>query len=260
MDSLFWLEMTADALLLWAAGKLCLARRSFLRLSLAALAGASYAVLSVFLPAASMLPGKAASLAVMLMLAYGGESRLWRICLTYLFLCALYAGISTAVVLAAGKVTARALLFSAGVSLGVCALPFRFAGSRGGRSRLRLVGKGGTAELTAFRDNGNRLCDPFSGRPVVIAGEKELTVLFEEDVRRKLKETESLPPEERLPILGSGFCLLPVRTVSGSALALSGVIPEAYADGRPLGSCRVAFCREELLVEGCTALISTEIG
>ncbi len=260
LDSLFWLELTSDALLLWAAGKLCAARRSFVRLGLAALIGAAYAVLAVFLPAAATLPGKAAALAVMLLTAYGGEGGLWRLCLTYLFLCALYAGVSTAVILAAGKVTARALLFSAGVSLGVCALPFRFAGRRGGKSRLRLVGSGGEVELTALRDNGNRLSDPFSGRPVVIAQERELRRLFPEDVRKRLQETEDLPPEERLPLLGKGFCLLPVGTVSGSALALSGTVEEVYADGQPLGPCRVAFSRGELFIDGCTALIGAEIG
>ena len=260
IDSLFWLELSADALLLWAAGKLCMARRSFVRLGLAALIGAVYAVLSVFVSAAAALPGKAASLALMLLAAYGGERNIWRICITYLFLCALYAGISTAVILSAGRVTARALLFSAGVSLGVCELPFRFAGRRGGKSRLRLVGEGGETELNALRDNGDHLSDPFSGRPVVIAGEKDLAILFQEDVRKKLKETEGLPPEERLPLLGKGFCLLPVSTVSGSAIALSGTVREAYADGRPLGPCRVAFSREELRTDGCTALISADIG
>ena len=260
LDSLFWLELTSDALLLWAAGKLCMARRSLVRLGLAALIGAAYAVLAVFVPAAATLPGKGAALALMLLTAYGGESGLWRICITYLFLCALYAGVSTAVILAAGRVTARALLFSAGVSLGVCALPFRFAGRRGGRSRLRLVGKGGETVLTALRDNGNRLSDPFSGRPVVIAEEKDLAVLFETEIRNKLKETEGLPPEERLPLLGRGFCLLPVGTVSGSALALSGTVQEVYADGQPLGPCRVAFSRGELRIEGCSALISADVG
>ena len=194
----------------------------------------------------------------MLLAAYGGQQGLWRVCLAYLFLCALYAGVSTAVILAAGRVTARALLFSAGVSMGICALPFRFAGRRGGKSRLRLVGKGGTVELTAFRDSGDLLNDPFSGRPVVIAEEKELLLLFDEEMRKRLKETAGLAPEERLPLLDKSFCLLPVGTVSGSALALAGTVPEAYADGRPLGPCRVAFSRERLRIDGCTALLSAD--
>ena len=130
LDSLFWLELIADTILLWAAGKLA-----------AGLIGSGYSLLALFFPPAAALPGKAASLALMLLAAYGGEKQLWRPGLAYLFLCAVYGGVAAAVMLAAGRATARALVFSAGISMGVCALPFRFTGRRGGKSSLRLVMK-----------------------------------------------------------------------------------------------------------------------
>ncbi len=259
MDSLFWLELLADSVLLWAAGKLCRVRRRPLRLLAAGLIGSAYTVLTVFFPSAASLAGKLCSLALMLLAAYGGEKRLWRPALAFLFLCAVYGGIAAAVTAAAGRATARALVFSAGVSLGVCALPFRFSGMRGGKSELRLIGEGGEVHLTALRDTGNRLADPFSGKPVVIADEAALAPLFSKDSRRILEATVGETPEKRLEKLGRGFCLIPLRTVSGSTLALCGKAGFVYLDGEALGPCRVVFSREPLEGEDYSAIIGGDV-
>lgn len=255
MDSLLGLELIADTILLWAAGKLCRMRRRMLRLLTAGLLGSAYTLLALLFPPAASLPGKAASLALMLLAAYGGEKQLWRPALAFLFLCAVYGGVSSAVMLAAGRATARALVFSAGISLGVCALPFRFTGSKGGTCRLRLVGEGGAVTLTALRDTGNRLTDPFSGNPVVISTEEELIPLFTEEQRAILRATADESPEARLAQLGKGFCLLPLRTVGGRTLGLSGKVDAVYQDGQALGPCRVVFSREPILCDGCSAII-----
>ena len=255
LDSLLFLELTVDTVLLWAAGKLCGAPRRPLRLLLAGLIGSLYALLTVFLPLAAALPGKLLFLLLMLLAAYGGQRRLWKLGLAYLAMSAVFAGVCCAVVLAAGRLNTRLLLFSAGTSLGLCSLPFRFAGKRGGICDVRLRGEGGEVVLRAYRDTGNRMSDPFSGCPVLIAAETELLPLFPEGTRKLMRDTREQPPEQRLASLGLGFCLLPLHTVSGSALALSATIPEGYADGVPLGRCRVVFSREEIRVEGCSALM-----
>ena len=255
LDSLFWLELTADMVLLWAAGKLCGCRRRGLSLLLAGLTGSGYTILALFVPPAASLAGKAASLTLMLLIAYGGEKALWRPALAYLFLCAVYGGVAAAVICAAGRPTARALVFSAGISLGVCALPFRFTGPRGGVSELRLVGQGGEVTVKALRDTGNKLSDPFSGKPVIISSEMELLPLFTREQQRLLNATRELPPEERMALLGKGFCLIPLRTVSGSTLALCGKADAVYQDGQALGPCRVVFSREPIAGGGCTGVI-----
>ena len=255
MDSLFWLELIADTVLLWAAGKLCSVRRKPFRLLAAGLIGSGYSLLALFFPPAAAFPGKAASLALMLLAAYGGEKQLWRPGLAYLFLCAVYGGVAAAVMLAAGRATARALVFSAGISMGVCALPFRFAGHRGGKSSLRLVGEGGEVTLTALRDTGDRLNDPFSGNPVVISSEEQLAPLFSPLQRQILAATAKEPPEMRMARLGKGFCLIPLRTVSGIVVSLSGKVSVVYQDGQALGPCRVVFSREPIRCEGCSAII-----
>ena len=255
LDSLFWLELTADSVLLWAAGKLCNTRRRLLRLLAAGMTGSAYTVLTLFYPPAASLVGKAASLLLMLLAAYGGDKKLWKPALAYLFLNAVYGGIAAAVTVAAGRTTARALLFSAGISLGVCALPFRFSGVKGGICELRMIGEGGEVCLNALRDTGNRLTDPFSGKPVVIASEKTLAPLLSQETRRIMEATAGRSPEERMTKLGKGFCLIPLRTVNGSSLALSGKADFVYQDGQALGACRVVFSPESVEGRDYSAII-----
>lgn len=259
LDSLFWLELIADTVLLWAAGKLCRVRRRLWRLLAAGAIGGGYTLLAFLFPPAASLAGKCAALALMLLSAYGREKSLWRPALAFLFLCAVYGGVAAAVTSAAGRATARALVFSAGISLGVCALPFRFAGAKGRTCELRLVGAGGEVSVTALRDTGDRLTDPFGGKPVVISSEAVLAPLFSEEQRQILNATVNEPPEERMALLGTGFCLIPLRTVSGSDLALSGKVSAAYLDGQALGPCRVVFSREQVRCEGCSALVGGDI-
>ncbi len=255
LDSLFWMELTADTVLLWASGKLCCVRRSIPRLAAAGLIGSAYTVFSLLFPPAASIAGKAVSLLLMLLAAYGGEKKLWRPALAYLLLCAVYGGVAEAVTLAAGKATVRALVFSAGISLGICAIPFRFSEARSGSSALRLVGEGGEVRMTALRDTGNRLVDPFSGKPVVIASEDSLMPLYSAEIRQALAASAGMPPEERLELLGKGFCLIPLRTVNGEGLELSGTVPMVYLDDHALGPCRVVFSRLPIRCGNCSALI-----
>ena len=261
IDSLFWLELTADTLLLWASGKLCAARRRLWRLLLAGAFGAVYAVLTVFFPPAASLTGKAAALLGMLLIAYGKEKRLWRLLLSFLCMCAVFSGVLLAVTLAAGKNSARALLFSLGVSVGICSLPFRFSGRKGGTAELTLRGEGGTVDLFALRDTGNELREPISGRPVILASEEALLPLFPEDVRAVLWETAGLPAPERLARLGRGFRLLPMQTATGAGMTLCFRVPSVQADGRDCGGGWAAFSPRPIQTkEGCRALICGDLG
>ena len=261
IDSLFWLELTADTLLLWASGKLCAARRHIWRLGLAGTFGAAYAVLTVFFTPAASLCGKAAALLGMLLIAYGGEKRLWRLLLSFLCMCAVFSGVTLAVTLAAGKNSARALLFSLGVSLGVCSLPFRFAGRRGGTAELTLRGDGGTVTIPALLDTGNELREPISGRPVILASEDALLPLFPAETRRILADTALLSAPERLTRLGRGFRLLPVETAVGTGLTLAFRVSSVAVDGRERGGGWAAFSPQPIRTSGgCCALICGDWG
>ena len=256
IDSLLFFELVSDLTLLWAAGKLCEARRRKLRLLAAAALGAGYTLLAVLWTPAATLPCRAASLGLMLLTAYGGERGLGRLSLAFLAMCAVYAGAASAVVWAAGKASLRALVFALGMSLGVCALPFRFSGRRGGRVRLRLERKGNCVELLALRDTGNRLREPISGEAALIAEEEILLPLLEPELRQRLRATAGLSAAERLPLLGPGFRLLPYRTLNGGGLLLAFRPDKVYANGIPLPGLWAALSPGSLdLGDECTALM-----
>ena len=256
LDSLLFFELVSDLTLLWAAGKLCQARRQKLRLLAAACLGAVYALLSLLWPPAASLPGKAVSLAGMLLAAYGREKGLWRLGLAFLAMCAVYAGAASAVIWTAGRASLRALVFALGISLGVCALPFRFSGRRGGRVRLRLVCGDRSVELTALKDTGNQLREPLSGDPALIAEEADLLPLLEPALRSRLAATAGLPAPERLTVLGPGFRLLPYRTLGGSGLLLAFRPERVYADGALCPGIWAALFPGPLRPgDGCAALL-----
>lgn len=256
LDSLLFFELVSDLMLLWAAGKLCQARRRKLRLLAAAGLGAAYTLLSLLWPPAASAPGKASALCAMLLAAYGREKGLWRLGLAFLAMCAVYAGAASAVIWTSGRASLRALVFALGISLGVCALPFRFSGRRGGRARLRLVCGGRSIELTALRDTGNRLREPLSGGPALIAEERTLLPLLEPEVQAQLLATAGLPAPERLTVLGPGFRLLPYRTLGGNGLLLAFRPEQVYIDGALSPGVWAALSPEPLQPgDGCAALL-----
>lgn len=258
IDSLLFFEFLSDLTMLWAAGKLCRAKRSW-RLLAGALLGAAYALLAALWPPAAGLPGCAAALAAMLLLAYGGEAHLWRLALAFLCMCAVYAGVAMAVILTAGEPTLRALLFALGMSLGICALPFRFAGRRGGVAALRLVTEEGEVSLQALLDTGNQLREPLSGAPVIIAQEEALLPLLDADRRERLRQCRALPAEQRLLQLGGGFRLLPYRTLDGDGFLLAFRPSEVYVEGQLRHGYWAALSPRPIRArEGCTALMNGE--
>lgn len=260
IDSLFFLEAAADALLLWSAGKLCGARRRWWRLLAAALLGAAYAVLAALWRPAAGWACRAAALAAMLLAAYGGERRLWRLALAFLFMAAVYGGIAAAIAAAAGTATVRALLFAMCFSVGVCALPFRFAGRKGGVVRLRIRQGEREVTLAALLDTGSALREPLSGAGALVASEQTLAPLLTERQQAVLRETRGLPAADRLLRLGPGFRLLPYRTVSGAGF-LPAFRPEAvYVEDAPVPALWAALSPEEIRTpEGCEALLGGKI-
>jgi stage II sporulation protein GA (sporulation sigma-E factor processing peptidase) len=232
----------------------------------AAALGAAYSAAAVFFPALACLPLKVCAAAAMILIAYGGERRLWRPAAAYAAASALFAGLCLALAWAGeGRYSFRTLVVALGLTLGLCALPFGLIGARGGGKQtaaVRIVNRGGSKELTALRDTGNRLREPISGGPVLIAWEGGLYELFEPEARAALAETAGLGAADRLLRLGRGFRLLPFDTVGASGGLLLSFRPEAvYVDGEKKTDFWVALSPTELGRDGIReydALINAE--
>ncbi len=265
IDSLLAFELAADFTLLWAASRLCAVRLRLWRGLLAALFGACYSAGAIFLPPLNGVLLKLCAAAVMVLIAFGGEKRLWKPALAFLAASALFAGLCLGLsYMGEGKYSLRTLLISLGLTIGLCALPFRFiAVKRTGLRlvRLKLVCAGRERELTALVDTGNRLREPVSGGPVLVAGEAELLPLLSEESRRLYRETEGLPASERFLRLGGGFRLVPYGAVGVKSGLLLAFKPEAvYAEGRRKENLWAALSPTEIgRGEGYSAIVNGDM-
>lgn len=255
IDLLFLLNLTANYLLLLAAGRMAGAALRRWRIGLGAALGALYAVL-IFLPGLGWLalwPCKIASGAVMALIAYGGERRLLRV--TVLFFGA-SAGLAGAVLglellgnasltlehgVFYSQIDLRLLLVLFAACYFVLSLFFRRVGQHGGGGLVRLEVSldGGTAQLTALMDTGHSLTDPGDNRPVVVAEAAALSGLLPPwaDPDQPIRSVE------RCHAAGSRQArLIPYRAVGvecGMLLALR--TRGVSANGRPLGRLLVAL-------------------
>lgn len=226
IDLLFLLNLTANYLLLLAAGRMCgrVLRRWLLALSAAL--GAAYAC-ALFFPGLGWLaapPCRIAAGVLMALTAYGTQRGLLRVTLCFFGASAALGGMVWAAELLGGHslYLERGVLYSYVdlrlllLLLALCYAGLSFLTDRAfHHRRAELVtvtvrlGEA-TVRLTALQDTGNTLTDPVDNRPVLVA----------EGERCKELLPMALPldrPVEALSILGSagvrGWRLLPYRAV-----------------------------------------------
>lgn len=255
IDLLFLLNLTANYLLLLAAGRLAGAALRRWRIGLGAALGALYAAL-IFLPGLGWLalwPCKLASGAAMALAAYGGERRLLRVTVLFFGASAALAGAvlglellgSRSLTLAHGvfysKLDLRLLLLVFVAGYFVLSLFFRRTGQRGGRelARLEVELESGRQALTALVDTGHSLTDPGDNRPVVVADARALAGLLPDWA----DPAEPIRSVERCHAAGGRQArLIPYRSVGvecGMLLALRA--RDVTVNGRPLGRLLVAL-------------------
>ena len=219
LDSVFFLNGLMDYLLVLAAG--CLAglppRRG--RYALAALLGGLYAA-AVFLPGLGWLASplmKAAAGGGMALVAYGGTGRLARLTLLLFLVSCGFAGCVLGLGMASGglpsvngifytDVDLRVLLLAAGAAYIVLTVVFRASARHGVRGELVpvvLTWENRQARLTALWDTGNELCDPVTGRPVLVDRAQGLEGLWPSELRPLLTDGALRAPTELLPRLGA---------------------------------------------------------
>ena len=263
VDTLFLLNGVVDYLLLLAAARLAGEPLRRWRFALGAALGGLYAV-AIFLPGLSFLAHplcRAASMLLMLLLAYGGSRRLLRQGVLFVALTCAFGGGVVAIGLLGGTglslgggvfysaLDLKMVLLSAAVCYGVITLVLQRVGKHSSaagelvRARLRLGER--QVELTALLDTGNTLTDPASGRPVLVAEGERVAHLFPADHRPG--PADLTDPSSALTRLGTGewsrrFRLLPYRSVGVERGLLLAVRADALElNGRDRGPVLVAL-------------------
>lgn len=254
IDLLFLLNLTANYLLLLAAGRMTGAILVRWRIGLGAAAGALYAAL-IFFPGMTWLaqwPCKLAVGVVMVLAAYGGEQYLFRVTVLFFGASAALAGAVLGLELLGNvpltlehgvfysQLDVRLLLLIFVVCYFVLSVFFRRIGQYNrGLARLKIVFDTGTVELTALRDTGHTLTDPVDSRPVVVAGCQALAGILP-DWANPADPVQSM---ERCHAAGSRQArLVPYRAVGvecGMLLALRA--RQVTVDGRPQGGLLIAL-------------------
>ena len=186
VDTLFLLNGVVDYLLLLAAARLAGEPLRRWRFALGAALGGLYAV-AIFLPGLSFLAHplcRAASMLLMLLLAYGGSRRLLRQGVLFVALTCAFGGGVVAIGLLGGTglslgggvfysaLDLKMVLLSAAVCYGVITLVLQRVGKHSSaagelvRARLRLGERQGGH--TPLQDTRNNLTRPGTGRPVLV--------------------------------------------------------------------------------------------
>lgn len=241
LESVIFLNLLVNLLLLLAAGRLCGHSVGLVR-------GLSAAALGGFHAAGCLVPGfyflgntlwRAVSLSLMAFIAFGLSVSGFRRGLVFMFLSFALSG----AVQWLGKGGAAGLLGSAGMICLLCGIGF---GGRIGSTAyipVELSYQDKRLRLTALRDTGNTLIDPITGRQVLIIGAdaaKKLTGLTRDQLQKPVETIGALP----------GLRLIPYRSVGKEHGLLLALRLQDVKIGSWKGSSLVAFAPEGLSGEG----------
>lgn len=234
IDSVFLLNALLDGLLLYFTGYLAGIERRIGRILLSALCGGAYAA-ALFFPFGAVLSWPLVKLlvgAALVWLAYGTE-HFWRLCLLFLGISCVLAGVAVA----CGSLV-QMNLYRSGAYLLPVSFPVLLASSAACFGALFLFSRGSLhhrvcgeivegecrlngqrLHLRILRDSGNTLCDPLTGAPVLVVEGCLLERFWPEPVRGYLAGEGLLHPEQTLSALSEvadplpALRLLPYRSV-----------------------------------------------
>ena len=188
IDMVIFLNFGVDYLLLRSAGRLAGCTPSYKNSVMAAVFGGMYAGACV-VPGLTFLGNtlyRIISLVIMSVIAFGWQKNSLQRCVLFILLSMTLGGI----VLLIGHGGLWSVIMSAFVLGGLCLLGFR--GTPGKMEYVSVWIRHGdrTVNLTALLDTGNRLRDPISGLPVLVADSRTAMELL------CLSESELLHPVE----------------------------------------------------------------
>lgn len=191
VDSLFLLNFIIDYLLLLISARLCSLRLRRIRYLLGAAVGGIYAV-ACFVPGLQFLthaPMKLVLWGIMSLIAFGGETYLFKCALSFLVVSAAFGGGVWALsMFSMGgsdpngffSLDLRVLVLSFALCYAGLSLVFsgKLARSRREILSVSIILRGKAAHVLALRDTGNSLREPVSGKLVLVSGASTLASLF----------------------------------------------------------------------------------
>ena len=277
VDTLFFLNLLVDYLLLLLTARLAGVYRSRKWLAFGAAVGAVFAVLLYF-PPIPVLPGlllRGAVCAATVLAAFGKQpfNRLVHLCATFVLLTMVLGG--TIVAVTAGKggemlqngvlyidISTAVMVIGFTVVYGLSGLVLGCGRAQHGRQRREIRVKAGAGEIyfCALCDSGNLLRDPISGRRVLLVQSATAAQLFDGPGKALLQNLAAWQPEELLEQLRrcckTAFWLLPMHSVTGESMILVFRPEEIWIDGRLTGEYLIGLAPADLAIgQDCQALI-----
>ena len=253
IDRLFALNLILDYLLMLCTARLCGIRLRRIKYLLSAIFGAGYAALSLLprLSFLSLAPIKLISGALLALIAYGTEEKLWRCCLTFFAVSVLFGGTVWAISIQNGgsiggtsylPVSMPVLVISFALIYAVLSFVFRRSIKSADMyvSDAKISFLGNEVSLKCLHDSGNALYDPLTGSCVLIAGREKLAPLFP-NCKKELISTDCTL------LLQSAYCagrlrLIPYSAVGTQCGMLTVFRPdEVIVDGIPRDDIVVAI-------------------
>ena len=227
IDSLFFLSLFTDYLLCLITARicrLCLRRRRYLA---AALLGAAYSV-SVFLPGLSFMASRwmeLVSAALMGLIAFGGERRMFRCMAVFLAVAATFGGARWALSLQTGAlpvIDLRLLIGCFAVCYTVLSIIARSRSRAADRrtAAIELRRNGRHCCVTALIDSGNCLYDPVTGAEIVVISPGALRPLLPESAAllEIADPVELVTAAGESPELAGRMRLIPFSALGGTGL------------------------------------------
>jgi len=232
VDSMFFLNLVIDYLLLCCTAAVCGLSTKRLRYLSGALIGAAYSV-AVYIPGWNFLSSpliKLSSALFMALAAYGGEKNVLRCSLAFLAVSAAFGGFVYCITLTGNRPAfdMHTLILSFALCYALLTLIFRYRAAHCEKSFADVeIGLGGRkVKFRAMLDTGNELCDPISGMRVMVACPHAVKSLF--------PEGEALPFEDAVAFLEKTGNIPElsgrVRLIPYSAVGSSGMLPAFKAD------------------------------
>lgn len=267
IDRLFFLNLALDYLIVLCSARLCGIKLRRLRYALAAVFGALYAVLSIFpeLGFLMLAPVKLMCGALMALIAFGGEEKLFRCCLVFFAVSALFGGAVWAISLQNGgslgsgayiPVSFQVLVISFALIYAVLSVVFRRSVKSADISvsdvEVSLMDR--HVSLRCLHDSGNTLFDPVSGDAVLITSASRLNALFP-GLEAELLNSDCTKILTE-PSLAGKMRLIPYSAVGTDSGMLAAFRPDSITvDGRPCDDIVVAISPTAVGGDGFDSLI-----